>query len=74
MSHISVLETPGAFNSHENIRHWKVSKQIIHFSCEDGVEKSVPRDHRLLPNYYHQAGLFYPILTLMIDCYNIKIE
>ena len=21
-------------------------KKIIHYSCEDGIEKSVPRDHR----------------------------
>ena len=24
-----------------------VSKKKIHYSCEDGLEKSVPRDHRL---------------------------
>ena len=25
-----------------------VNKKKIHYSCEDGMEKSVPHDHRLL--------------------------
>ena len=53
-----------------------VSKKRIHYSCEDGIEKPVPRD----PYCHHLASLlmpigdpqdvfFYPTLTLMMDSY-----
>ena len=49
----------------------------MHNSCEGGIEKSVPRDHRLsslgkpdvMPNGDPRDGFFYPTLTLMIDSY-----
>ena len=48
------------------------------YSCEDGIEKSVPRDHRL-SYMYHSASNMMPIgdprdifsyLTLLMDPYN----
>ena len=54
-----------------------VSKKRIHYSCEDGIEKPVPRDHRLsslaslvMPNGDPRDRFFYPILKLMIDYKN----
>ena len=46
---------------------------MIHYSCEDGIEKSVPREHRLssrgnlvMTNDDNWDGLLDPTLTLMI--------
>ena len=51
----------------------------IHYLCEDGIEKSVPR----ITDCHHAAslvmpigdprdGFFYPTLILMIDTYNLE--
>ena len=46
--------------------------------CEDGIEKSVHRDHHLSSlgkprdaNRRSSGKFFYPTLTLMMDCYTI---
>ena len=53
-----------------------VSKKIIRYSCEGGIEKSVPRDHRLSSlgkprdaNRWSSGQIFYHTFTLMIDTY-----
>ena len=59
-----------------------VSKKIIHYSCEDRIEKSVkPRDakRRSLGRIFdlwcqtviQRDGFFYPSLTLMISSYSL---
>ena len=54
-----------------------VSKKIIHYLCEDGIEKSVPCGHRLSslrnPSDAKRVILFYSFLTLIIDSYNHKM-
>ena len=52
------------------------TRKIIHYSCEGGIEKSVPRDHHLSSlgkprdAYRGSSGqIFYPTLTLMMDSY-----
>ena len=51
-------------------------KRSILKSCEDGIEKSLPRNHSLssltsfvMPNSEPRDGFFYP--TLQLDSYNI---
>ena len=53
-------------------------KKSIHHDCEDGIEKSVPRDRRchhstslVMPMGDPQDGFFYPTLKLMMDAYII---
>ena len=45
--------------------------------CEDRVEKSVPRDHRLsslvMTNGDPRGGFFHPTLTLTIESYKTSI-
>ena len=50
-----------------------IARKITHYSCEDGIEKSVPCDHRLhhsaslvIPNGDPRDGFFYPTPTLMM--------
>ena len=60
------------------MRYLVVSKKKIHYSCEDGIEKSVPHDHCLssfgkprdAPIGDPRDRFFYPIPTLMMDAYN----
>ena len=54
-----------------------VSKKRIHYSCEAGIEKSVPHDHRfhlsallVMPIGDPPGRFFYPTLTLMMDPYS----
>ena len=51
-----------------------VSEKIIHYSHEDGIEKSVPRNHGLssllMPIGDPLDGFLYPTFTLMMDSYN----
>ena len=53
-----------------------VNKKKIHYSCEVGIEKSVPRDHRLSSldkppdaNWRSSGQIFYSTLALMMDSY-----
>ena len=49
-----------------------VSVKGIYYLCEGGIEKSIPLNYsaRLtMPNGDHQAGYFYPTLTLSIESY-----
>ena len=43
---------------------WYLSKKKIHYSCEGGLEKSIPCD--VMPIGYPRGGFFYPTLILMI--------
>ena len=52
---------------------------MIHYSCDDGIEKSVTRDpvclhsaSLVMPNGDTWDGYFYPTLTLMIYSYILK--
>ena len=54
-------------------RYLMVSNKIIYYSCEDGIEKCITRDHNchhsaslVMPNGDLRDGLFYLTLTLMI--------
>ena len=38
-----------------------------HYLCEDGIEKSVPIDHLVIPNSDPWDRFFYPSLTLVMD-------
>ena len=51
-----------------------VSKKRIYNSCEDGIEKSVPRDHQLSSlgkphdaNQWSSGWIFHPTLTITIN-------
>ena len=53
-----------------------VSKKGIHYLCEYGIEKCIPRisvfqysASPVMLKVDHREGLFYPILTLMVDSY-----
>ena len=54
-------------------------KKRIHYSCEDGIEQSIHRDHCLSsigkprdhPIADPRDGFFYHILTLMIEYFII---
>ena len=55
-------------------------RKIIHYSCEDRIDKSVLRDHCLASvrkpcnaKWRSLGRIFYSTLTLMIDSYNIKL-
>ena len=54
---------------------------MIHCSCEDGIEKSVPCEHRLsslgnlvMTNGDHWDGFLDPTLTIMIDFFILSSE
>ena len=59
-----------SFSSCSNINEVLSGEQEkrIHYSCESGIEKSVPRDHRLSTGD-PRDGFLYPTLTLMKDSY-----
>ena len=57
-------------------RYLMVSNKIVYYSCEDGKEKCITRDHNchhsaslVMPNGDLWDGLFYLTLTLMICSY-----
>ena len=72
MSHISVFTifwNLKFFQYKWGIELWV--RKRIHYSCEDGIEKSVPLEHSaslMMPIDDPWNRLFYP--TLMIDSYN----
>ena len=47
--------------------------KIIYYLFEDGIEKSVPRNHHLSSLGKPRDGFFYPILTLMICPFSVYI-
>ena len=57
------------------IQYLMVSKKIIHYSCEVGIEKFVLCNHNLLSlvmlNGDPRDGFFCPSLTVMIDYYSL---
>ena len=84
MSHLSVLRVSGSvfrvFVQYKN-RYLVVSKQIIHYLCEGGLEKSGPRDNCLSSlgkpsDAISDArdGFFYPTLTLMTYSFTLKFQ
>ena len=44
---------------------------MVHYSFEDGIVKSVPRDHCLSSSDL-QDGFFYLTLTLMVDTCKLR--
>ena len=63
------------------MRYLKMSKKKNPYSCEDEIETSVPRDHRLSvfgkprdANRGYSGRIFSPILTLMIDSRNLRAQ
>ena len=50
------------------MRYLVVARKIIHYSCEDRIEKSV----LAMPVGDPRDGFFYPTLTLMMYYYTIE--
>ena len=60
----------------DRMRYLVVNKKRIHYSCEDGIGKSFPRDHRLSSlikpldaNRWSSGRIFLSTLTPMKDSY-----
>ena len=82
MSHLSVLmiflEVFYMFFFQYQMSYYVVSKKKNTYSCEDGIERSVPHDHHLWSldkhcdaNWWFLGWIFfYRNLTLMMDSYN----
>ena len=62
----------GLLEAYLKIKKQWWARTIIYYSCEGGIEKSVPQDLRF-PNGDPRDGFFYPTLTLMIDSYILKL-
>ena len=58
-------------SKHENVV-FNGEQEIIHYSCKDGIEKSLPLDDHQA-SWYHDP-MFYPILTLMIVSYDLSYQ
>ena len=61
MLHLSVFRIfwkPLSSFFHYKMRYLGIARKRIHYSCEDGIEKSIPRDHHFLSHPHTHDRLF----------------